>query len=72
MNFAQISFNPEKCRIIVYNANNELKIPLMLPNEKNEKKVVKTCEVDDTIKYFEVLLRIRKLVKMKYPENNEC
>jgi hypothetical protein len=69
MKFAHINFNPDKWRIIEYNPNKEIEIPFSLSDEKNVQKVVRTCIINDTLKYQGVTLGIRKLIKMKF--NNQ-
>jgi hypothetical protein len=66
MSFARIKFSPYKCRLIVYNPAKEMDIPLFLPDNNNEKKTVKICNVDDTVKYLGVPLGIKKLAKMRF------
>jgi hypothetical protein len=72
MSFARISFNPEKCRIIVYNPSKELLSPVFLPNEERLLKEVQVCNVDDTVKYLGVPLGMRKLVKLKFNNQRIC
>jgi hypothetical protein len=69
MKFARINFNPEKCRVIVYNPAKELLSPFFLLDEAGILKEVPVCNVDDTIKYLGVPLGIRKLANLKF--NNQ-
>jgi hypothetical protein len=66
MRFAGIRFNPDKCKIIVNNASNQLITELTLPDEFNNQKVVEICEANQTVKYLGVQLGTRRLFKMRF------
>jgi hypothetical protein len=52
MNFARISFNTEKCKLIVNNPINEILWELFRPDENQEQIQAQVCDVNDTIKYL--------------------
>jgi hypothetical protein len=69
MRYANINFNPKKCRILIHNAEKILIPPLLLPDVNNIEVEVEVCNIKDAIKYLGVPLNTRKLQKMKF---NKC
>jgi hypothetical protein len=69
MKYAKIHFNPDKCRLIVHNPTKSLIPELSLPDEHDYLIKLKTCEINDVVKYLGLPLGIRKLVKMRFNNN---
>jgi hypothetical protein len=60
MNYAQINFNPKKCRILVHNAEKIEIPPLFLPDAAGNQQTIEVCGIKDIIKYLGVPLSTRK------------
>jgi hypothetical protein len=69
MEYAHISFNPKKSKILIHNAEKILIPPLSLPDANGTEQEVQGCNIKDTIKYIGVPLSTRKLQKMKFNKN---
>jgi hypothetical protein len=66
MEYAHISFNPKKCKILTNKAEKFLIPPLLLSDANNIEQEVEVCNIKDTIKYLGVSRSPRKLQKMKF------
>jgi hypothetical protein len=66
MKFANINFNPDKCKLIINNPGNKLIPQLTLPDENGEEKQVEICDIRQTVKYLGVPLGTRRLSKMRF------
>jgi hypothetical protein len=66
MKYAQISLNPDKCRILVYNPEEKIPIDFILPDENGNQKAIETVDADEIFKYLGVPIGIRKISKMKF------
>jgi hypothetical protein len=69
MEYAHISFNPKKCKILIHNAEKIMIAALFLPDANKIEQEIEVCNIKDTIIYLGVSLSTRKLQKMKF---NKC
>ncbi|GMO20512.1 MAG: hypothetical protein Ta2E_11750 [Mycoplasmoidaceae bacterium] len=66
INDADVSLNPEKCKIVVNNPTHEIFPEIMLQDENGDLIQVEYVEIMNTVKYWGVPLSVRKLAKMRY------
>jgi hypothetical protein len=52
MKYANMSFNPKKCKMLVHNAEKIIIPPLFLPDAEGNEQEVGICNIKDTIKYL--------------------
>jgi hypothetical protein len=69
MEYAHISFNPKKYKILIHNTEKITVQPLFLPDASNIEQEMEVCNIRDTIKYRGAPLSTRRLQKMKF---NKC
>jgi hypothetical protein len=69
MEYAHISFNPKKCKILIHNAEKIMIPPLFLPDRNGKEQEVEICNLKEKIKYLGVPLSTRKLQKMKFTKD---
>jgi hypothetical protein len=50
MEYAHISFDPKKCKILIHNAEKILIPPLSLPDANGTEQEVEVCNIKGTIK----------------------
>jgi hypothetical protein len=63
MEYARISFNPKKCKILIHNAEKIMILPLFLPYAAETEQEIEICNIKNTIKYLGVPISTRKLQK---------
>jgi hypothetical protein len=66
MKYARISFNPDKCRIIVNNPGRYAVSDLFLPDKQRQLMRVRVCLADETVQYLGSPLGVRKLARLKF------
>jgi hypothetical protein len=69
MNYAQININPDKCKILVYNRNEEVDPDFTLPDAQGILQALDRVEINEVFRYLGVSVGVRKIAKMKF--NNE-
>jgi hypothetical protein len=69
MNYAPIHFNSDKCMVIKYDTSGSFDLGIVLSDQHNADIAISWCDANDTVKYLEVLIGIRRLAKIGF--NNE-
>ncbi|GMO18120.1 MAG: hypothetical protein Ta2E_09230 [Mycoplasmoidaceae bacterium] len=70
MNYATISFDRSKCKIILNNPQRNHIEKISLKNENGSYEEVEILELKDALKYLGVPLRTRKLANLRFYNNN--